>query len=214
MSALLVEVRLELVVEDLLEEVLEAPVVLLEDRVLRRHVHGVLAIQPVAERSSREVADRVIEVVHRHRDSARREVEDVDLDRLALVLGRPGERQLALARDERVLGAVLIAECVTADDDRLRPSRHQARDVRDHDRLAEDDAAQDVADRPVRRAIHLLEAELLDPRLVRRDRRALDADAVLLDRVRGVNRDLVLGLVAAFRCPGRNRGAPRRGRGR
>ena len=42
------------------------------------------------------------------------------------------------------------------------------------------------------------EAELLDPGLVGRDRRALDADAVLLDRVRGVDRDLVRGRVAAL----------------
>ena len=51
-----------------------------------------------------------------------------------------------------------------------------------------------------------------DARLVGRDRRALDADAVLLDRVRGVDRDLVVGRVAVLdaevvsisgRCRGR-----------
>src|SRR5688572_22349934 len=72
----------------------------------------------------------------------------------------------------------------------------QARDVRDHDRLAEDDAVEDVADRAVGRLPHLLEAEFLDPRLVRSDRRAFDADAMLLDRFRGLDRDAVLGLVA------------------
>ena len=75
---------------------------------------------------------------------------------------------------------------------------YQPRDVRDDDRLAEDDAAEDVADRAVRRAPHLLQAELLDPGLVRGDRRALDADAVPLDRVRGVDGDLVVGVVAAL----------------
>ena len=66
------------------------------------------------------------------------------------------------------------------------------------DRLAEDDAAEDVADRAVRRPPHLLQAELLDPGLVRGDRRALDADAVLLDGVGGVDRHLVVGLVAVL----------------
>ena len=60
------------------------------------------------------------------------------------------------------------------------------------------DAAEDVADRAVGRAPHLLQAELLDARLVRRDRRALDADAVLLDGVRRVDRDLVVGRVAVL----------------
>jgi hypothetical protein len=53
-------------------------------------------------------------------------------------------------------------------------------------------------DRPVGRAVHALEAELLDPGLVGGDRRALHADAVLLDRVGGVDRDLVVGRVAAL----------------
>ena len=51
---------------------------------------------------------------------------------------------------------------------------------------------------PFGRDPHLLQAELLDPRLVRRDGRALDADAVLLDRVRRVDGDLVVGRVAVL----------------
>ena len=126
------------------------------------------------------------------------EVVDVELDRLGAVLRGVGEGQRPLAGDDQVGGAVLVAEGVTADHDRLRPAGHQARHVGDHDRLAEDDAAEDVADRPVRRAVHLLQAELLDPRLVGGDRRALDADPVPLDRVGGVDRDLVVGRVAAL----------------
>ena len=45
---------------------------------------------------------------------------------------------------------------------------------------------------------HLLEVELFDARLVRRDGRALDGDAVLLGGVGGVDRDLVVGLVAVL----------------
>jgi hypothetical protein len=60
----------ELGVEDLLEQVLELAVVGLEDRVLGRQVHGVVALQAVAERRPGEVADRVVEVVHAHGDAA------------------------------------------------------------------------------------------------------------------------------------------------
>jgi len=52
------------------------------------------------------------------------------------------------------------------------------------------------ADRAVGRAVHLLEVEFLHARLVGRDGRALHADAELLDRVGGIDGDLVLRLVA------------------
>ena len=64
------------------------------------------------------------------------------------------------------------------------------------DWLAEDRAAQDVADRPVGRLPHLLEIEFLYARFVRRNRRALDGDAVFLRRLGAVDRDLIVGGVA------------------
>ena len=45
---------------------------------------------------------------------------------------------------------------------------------------------------------HLLQAELGHPVLVRRDRGALNADAVFLDGVGGVDRHLVIGRVTVL----------------
>ncbi len=106
--------------------------------------------------------------------------------------------QAALAGHPEVGGLVLVAEGVAADDDRLRPAGHQPRHVLADDRLAEDDAAEDVADRAVRALPHFLEIEFLHPRLVGRDGRAFDADAAGLDRLGGVDRHLVVGRVAMF----------------
>ncbi len=186
------------VVVHLGEDVFEAPVVAFEDRVLGGHVHRVAAVQPVAQRGAGEVADRVVEVVHRQRHAAAGEVVDVELDRLAAVRGGEGERQLARAGNDHVGGAVLVAERVAADHDRLGPAGHQARDVGDHDRLAEDDPAEDVADRAVGRAVHLLQPKLLHARLVGGDRRALDTHPVALDRLGRLHRHLVGGGVAAL----------------
>jgi len=91
---------------------------------------------------------------------------------------------------------VLVAEGVAADHDRLGPAGHQAGDVGDHDRLAEDDPTEDVADRPVRRAVHLLQAELLDPRLVRVIVAHLTPTPNSLIALAASTRDLVLRLVA------------------
>ena len=55
-----------------------------------------------------------------------------------------------------------------------------------------------IANRAIWPAIHPLQVELAHPRLVRRDRRALRADAELGDGVCGVHRHLVVGRVAAL----------------
>src|SRR5690606_7456641 len=104
----------------------------------------------------------------------------------------------ALARALQVGGAVLVAEGVTADADRLLPAGYGPRHVGHDDRLAEDDSAEAVTDRAVPGLPHLLEAELLDARLVRGDGGALDAHAVLPDGVGGVNGDLVVGGIAVL----------------
>src|SRR3546814_20077370 len=91
---------------------------------------------------------------------------------------------------------ILVAERVAADYDRVGPARNETRDVVEHDRLAEDDTAQDVADCAVGRAPHLLQTEFLDPCLVGRDGRAFDADAIFLHRLGRLYAAAVLGLVA------------------
>ena len=192
-----VELRLELLVEDVLEDVLEAAVIDLEDGVLGREIDRVALGQAHVERGAGEIGDGIVEIVHRHRDAGARGLVDFAFDHLA-VLADEFHRQRALAGKLEVGGAVLVAEGVAADDDRLGPARHQPRHVLADDRLAEHHAAEDVADGAVRRLPHLLEAEFLHPGLVRGDGGAFDADADLLDGVGGIDRDLVVGLVAVF----------------
>src|SRR5439155_13394905 len=109
--------RLELVGEHLREEILELPVVRLEDRVLRAEIDRVIALQAVAEAGPRKIADGVVEVVHPHRDAAVRP-ERRDLERLRLTtLRRVGDRYRAFAGHLEVGRLVLIAVRVAADDD-------------------------------------------------------------------------------------------------
>src|SRR4029453_210543 len=136
-------------------------------------------------------------VVHAHRHATvGGEFRDDMLNRLAAIFWSEGDRELPRTGHLEVSRLVLITVRVTADHDRFSPVGHQSRDVGDNDRLPEDDTPQNVADRPVGRYPHLLEVELLHPRLIWGDGGALDAGAVLFDRVRGVNRDLVIGGVA------------------
>ncbi|MNN18816.1 hypothetical protein D3C81_1320350 [compost metagenome] len=184
-------------VEHFLEDVLEATVIGFEDGVLGRQIDRVVAGQAVAERGVGEVTDRRVEVVHAHGHTSRRRLEHFVLDHCAVFTDEL-DRQRALAWEQEVRGLVLVAKGVTADDDGLGPARNQTRHVLADDRLAENDAAQDVADGAVRRLPHLLQAEFGDAGFVRRDGGALDADPVLLDGVSRVDGDLVVRGVTAF----------------
>ncbi len=62
------ELLFVLLVVDGLEDVLEGAVVLLQDRVLGRHVQRVAAVQRVLEAAVRKVLDRLGRVVHTQGD--------------------------------------------------------------------------------------------------------------------------------------------------
>ena len=194
-DALLLERGLELLLVDLLEEVLEAPVIGLEDRVLGGQVHRPAEVEPVVQRGPREVEDRGVEVVHGHGHARARRVEDLALDHLA-VRALEAEREPAGSGEAEIGRAVLVAIGVAAHDDGFRPAGDEPGDVAADDRLAEDHAAQDVADRAVGGLPHPLQPEFLDPRLVGGDRGAFDADPMLQDGLRGVDGDLVVRAVA------------------
>src|SRR4029078_9197891 len=98
-------------------------------------------------------------IVHAHGNAGAWEVEYLVFE-LVAVLAFPLDRELAGARDQEIGRLVLVAECVTADDDRVGPARDDPRHVGDDDRFAKYDSAKDVADGAVRRLPHLLEAEL------------------------------------------------------
>ena len=197
-DARLGELVFELGLEDVLEQVFEPAVVLLHDRVLGRQVHGPAKVEAVVHARPGKADDRLIEVVHAHGDPGFFEVKHRVFDRLTAVGRLEHHLEMTRARHEEIGRAVLVTKGVTADDDRLGPAGDQARHVGHNDRLTEHRTAEDVADRTVGRAVHLLQPELFDPRLVGGDGRTLDADPELLDRVGRVDGNLVVGLVATL----------------
>jgi hypothetical protein len=153
-DALGLKLGLVLGVVELLENVLEAAVVLLEDGVLGAHVQRQLLVEGQLERGVGEAGDGLVRVVLRlGHAAALLELEDFNLLGLA-ALGREDHAQLARAGQHAVLGAVLVAKGVAADDDGLLPAGDEARDARDDNGLAEDGAAEGVADGAVGREPH------------------------------------------------------------
>lgn len=144
----------------LLEQVLEATIVLLEDGVLGAQVQRPLLLESVLEAALGKSEDGLVSVVHAHGNTAARKVEHV-VGLLGTAISRgEGELQAASALDDQVSGLVLVAVGVAANDNRSLPARYQAGHVLADDRLAEDRAAEDVPDRSVGALPHLLQLEL------------------------------------------------------
>jgi len=148
------EILLVLGVVELLEDILEATIVLLEDGVLGAHVEGKLLVKGELERSMGEALDGLISVVLSLGNTTAVLVV-VDLNLLGLTtLGGVDHGELARAGGNEVLGAVLVTESVAANDDGLLPARNQAGDAVDDDGLTEDGAAESVTDSAVGREPH------------------------------------------------------------
>ena len=90
---------------------------------------------------------------------------------------------------------VLITKRMTTYYDWSCPAWHQPGHILAYDRLAKHCTTQDITDGSVRRTPHLLQIEFFDALIVGRNRCALYTDAKFLDRIRGINGDLIIGFI-------------------
>jgi hypothetical protein len=88
----------------------------------------------------------VVSVIHRKGDAFALEIIYILRDWFTTAFGRKHELDLPRARCQEVRRTILIAERVAADDDGLDPSWDGSRNTLEDDWLAEDGAAEDVAD--------------------------------------------------------------------
>jgi len=131
---------------DLLEDILEATIVFLQDGVLGGEVARVVAGESVLHARVGEAEDGLVSVVHAEHDTGALELVHVEVGGIRAVLGREshGERSWHLGAE--VSRFVLITEGVSTDNDGLGPARDKFGDVADNNGLAEDGATDDVPD--------------------------------------------------------------------
>jgi len=96
-----------------------------------------------------EASDRVVKIVHTHRDTAAGELEDFMHLRLTKLRGERICESAGFRYDEICRGT-LLAVSMTADYDGLYPVRYQARHVDTNNRFAKDCGAENIAQRSVR----------------------------------------------------------------
>ena len=164
---------------NLFEEVFESTVVRLENSVFGTEVNGVIPSETILKRGACKIANRIIEVIHRHCHTGAWIIKDLKLHRLCPIFGSPREREFTFSWNEHISSAILIAERVTADNDRLGPARNQTRNVADHNWFTENNSAENIAHGAVGRLPHLLEAKLFYASFVGRDSCALNRNAML-----------------------------------
>ena len=81
---------------------------------------------------------------------------------------------------------------MTANDDWLGPVWNQARNVRDDDRLAEDNSTEDVADGSIRGLPHFFETEFFNAGFIRSNGCALNANTVLQNGMSRIDGHLII----------------------
>lgn len=123
---------------DFLENILESSVILFKDRVLGAHVQRHFLEKRHLETGMCESNNRLIRVVLGLCDTRPAEFEHLDALWFAAVLGSKDNFESSLAGDHLVLGAVLVAKGMSADDNGLFPAGYQTRDIGDDDGLPED----------------------------------------------------------------------------
>lgn len=140
-DALGVKFFLVALLENLLEEVLEAAIVLLEDGVLGAHVERQLLHKGNLEAGVGEAADGLVGVVLGQGNTAAGKVVDGDGLGFAAVGRGVDKLQLTGAGDDPVSSTVLVTVGVTTDDDGLVPARYETGNAGDDDGLTEDSTA-------------------------------------------------------------------------
>ena len=100
----------------------------------------------VTSQKTRGKGTDVVSVIHREADAFALEIIHILRDWFSTALGRKHELELPRARCQEVRRTILIAERVAADDDGLDPSWDGSGNTFEDDWLAEDGAAEDVAD--------------------------------------------------------------------
>lgn len=107
---------------EVLEDVLEAAIILLEDGVLGAHVKGKAFVESELEAGVGEASDALVSVVLSLSNTTA-VLELVDLNLLGLTtLGGVDHAKLARAGGNEVLSPILVAKGVAANDDGLLPS--------------------------------------------------------------------------------------------
>ena len=146
---------LELLVEHFLEQILEPPIIGLENCVLGREVDGPLPLQSVIHACTSKTANRFIVVVHSHGDPWLIELHHLVVLDFSPLARSESHRQRSSTGDQEICRSILVTMGVATDDDRLGPAGNQARYIFTDDGFAENGAADDVSNGSVGRTPHL-----------------------------------------------------------
>lgn len=137
----LVELWLVLGFKDLLEDILETSVVLFQNCVLGGHVERHLLGNGHLETRVSESGNRFVSVVHGHGHTLANKVVNVHDNGFTATFRLVNELEFARTWCDEIGGSVLVAESVSADDDRLGPAWDRLGNSFQHDRFSEDGSA-------------------------------------------------------------------------
>ncbi len=191
----LLKFGLEFILIHLLENILKPSVIGFQDRILGRHVERVFFCQRHLERGTGKAVDRLVGIVHRHRDPVTLEIIYFPTLCFTFFIGK-GQPECAFSPDHLIGGTILVSEGMTTDDDGFGPSLYITGNIAANDRFPEYGPSHYITDGAVGRFPHLLQAEFLHTSLIRCDGSTLYTYIVFFDGLGCFYRHLVIRRVA------------------
>ena len=176
-----------------MKNILEPPVVLLENGVFGTQIKWPLFVKRHIKATPRKARNGLVGVEHAHGNPIALKLVDLPSLGGGAVVGREGHGQLALALYGGVGSTVLIAKSVATNDNGLVPRCYQAGYILNYNGLPKHRSVENIADGAVGRPPHLLESKFFNSRLVGRYGRALNAYVVLFNGLRRIHGHLIVG---------------------
>ena len=186
-----------LCIEDLLEDILEAVIILLGNRILACKPQILFRGQCVLETASRKAFYGVIQIVHALNDTGAGEVVD-QLSCLGAVLSRINQLCFSRSRNAHFCIFIDISVCMTGNRDRFFPVAHARLDAFYDNRGTENGSVEHGTDRSVRALPHFFQIVLGHTRCIRRNGGTFDCYTVFLGSVCGIYGYLIVRLVSVF----------------
>ena len=190
-NACFFEFGFEFILKNFLKDVFKTSVIGFHNRIFCRKIQWPSFIECPIHTRARKAIDRGINIIHRHGDSIFLEVIDFPCFGGASIIWCKGHRKFTFTCRYCIRCFVLISKSMTPDTNGLGPALYIAGYITHNNRLSKYGPSYNISNGAVRRAPHIGKIKFFYPIFIRGNSGTLDTYIVFLNRIGGLDRDLI-----------------------